>query len=211
MSDVIVTNVRMGTYVISDIGIDVPHGVVVHIPSEKALRSKDLWRGISQRTLFQFHPSAIHKGALMPAQPPEPLPPLPPEPTTYQAPETIVHALTEHNKALTLAVERRDEVLFALVAEQQRQLAEQGKQLAEAVRLLRERPLAGAASTNTTGSVSGLPDVVNGDAPVFIPSTIKPKDVEAHVSVQTEASEGSSVSGAASALRRLRQGGGDSQ
>jgi hypothetical protein len=210
MSDVIVTNVRMGTYVISDIGIDVPHGVVVHIPSEKALRSKDLWRGISQRTLFQFHPSAIHKGALMPVQPPEPLPP-PPEPTVYQAPETLVHALTEHNKALTLAVERRDEVLFALVTEQQRQLAEQGKQLAEAVRLLRERPVSTTAPSNVAGAVPGLPDVVNGDAPVFIPSAIKPKDVESHVNVQTEASEGSSVSGAASALRRLRQGGGDSQ
>lgn len=210
MSDVVVTNVRMGTYVISDIGIDVPHGVVVHIPSEKALRSKDLWRGISQRTLFQFHPSAIHKGALIPVQPPEPLPPPPTEPTAYHAPETLVHALTEHNKALTLAVERRDEVLFALVAEQQRQLTEQGKQLAEAIQLLRERSVTTIAPLTATGVVPGLPDVANGDAPVFIPSAIKPKDVEAHVNVQTEALEGSSVSDAASALRRLRQGG-DSQ
>jgi hypothetical protein len=46
-----------GTHVLEDIGMDVPYGVTVYIPADKAMRSKDLHRAISTRCIFPL-PSA---------------------------------------------------------------------------------------------------------------------------------------------------------
>jgi len=48
-------------------------------------------------------------------------------------------------------------------------------------------------------------DVVDIEVPTFIPSEIKPKNVEAHIEIQSEKSEGSGVADAGAALRRLRK------
>jgi hypothetical protein len=45
------------THVLEDIRMDVPHGVTVIIPGDKAIQSKDLWRAINQKLVFQL-PSA---------------------------------------------------------------------------------------------------------------------------------------------------------
>jgi hypothetical protein len=50
-----------------------------------------------------------------------------------------------------------------------------------------------------------LTEVADGSAPTFLPSQIKPTDVEAHIDIQSEASE-SSVSSTAERLRKLRKG-----
>lgn len=203
MTDIVVTFTRTGTYMIEDIDVAVPHGHIISIPAEKALPSKDLWRAISQRILFQFHPGSIHKGVTTPTTL-DPLP-KPPEPTVYKAPEALVTALHEHGEILREAMELRDASLYAVILAQQDVLDELRKSVEEMKVLLRERPVGVMSRAMSIEMSTG----VSGEAPIFIPSTIKPKDVDdAHVNVQTDSQEGTGVAGAASALRKIRQSGG---
>ena len=48
-------------------------------------------------------------------------------------------------------------------------------------------------------------EVVGGEAPVFIPAEIKPKDAKTSIDAVTRTTEGSSIASAASALRKLRE------
>jgi hypothetical protein len=49
-------------------------------------------------------------------------------------------------------------------------------------------------------------DLVNGDAPTYIPTEIKPTVADKHIEVKSETSAGSGVAGAGAALRKLRKG-----
>lgn len=44
----------VGTQPLADIGMDVPYGREVIIPAEKAARSRDLYKAISQKQIFQL-------------------------------------------------------------------------------------------------------------------------------------------------------------
>jgi len=210
MSDVVVTHVRTGTWLIEDIGIDVPHGVIVTIPADKALQSKDLWRAISQRILFRFHPGPIHKEAPAPSAPvaaPAPLPKLP-DATPYLAPEQIARALSEHGDFLREALDMRDSSLHAVLLSQQETIKSLQDSLRDIMTAVQERTVAAARGHESAAGPARSPDQVSTEVPMFIPSTIKPKDVdEAHVNVQTDAQEGSGVAGASSALRKMKQSG----
>ena len=54
-SDVTVFGVTMGGHFIEDINVHVPQNMTVVIPAEHAMLSHDLWRALSQRTLFRLH------------------------------------------------------------------------------------------------------------------------------------------------------------
>lgn len=201
--DVKVVGVRTGMVLIDDIGVSVPNGVVVSIPAQQALRSKDLYRLISQRMLFQIHPGPIHKAAALPEMPPPP-PPTPNQtvaPTDPSAREALLEA---ELKVLREALDQREHVLFAaLVAAQGRSEAVEQK-LDQVLATLSRQPAVPLAAPNPFPVQTGRAvPIVASDAPLFIPSEIKPRDVEAHVSIESETTD-SNVSGATSALRRLR-------
>ena len=52
--DVRVLGLVAGIHVVEDIGVSVPLGVTVSIPSDRAGMSKDLWRAVGQKKLFQW-------------------------------------------------------------------------------------------------------------------------------------------------------------
>ena len=170
--DTTVFGLVMGTYVIEDIQMDVPHGIAVTIPADKALRSKDLWRGISQRKIFRLgSPSASFNVA---------------PPSVEQ-----MEALRSENQLL------RD-FLTQQAVEYRQALASQEVKMERILTLLAQ------GSNRGLSQEAKHTEAVGGEAPMFIPSKIRPDDVELHMVAQEETSE-SNLADASEALRRLRQ------
>lgn len=184
MNDVRIIGLQMTTVLIEDIAMDVPHGVTVVIPAEKAARSKDLWRLLSQKQLFRLNAGPF-------ADYPNPNPALPNAEVERLQEEKRL--LEEQNRLLRLQLDRQGGKLDAILAALETQrLAPQ---------------IVHVVAPNGTASPSGAPsEVVDAGVPTFIPSQIKPENVESHVEVQSETSEGSGIAGAGEALRRLRKG-----
>ena len=196
VGDVTVVGLDTTTTVLYDIGMDVPHRVVVTIPADKATLSKDLWRAISQRRLFQLHPGIA--GSVQ-----RPLP------ATQTAPDwkwmERCRQLEAENAQLRATIaqleqvprtrsEPKDEAGFAAL---------QAK-LDEVLSTIK------TAGVSTTPGVKSKPaplGVVEVDVPAFIPTEIKPKDIEGRITeVTSETSEASNLGSAASALRKFRKG-----
>lgn len=186
MNDVRVVSLSMTSVLIADIAMDVPSGVTLTIPAEKAAKSKDLWRLLGQKQLFRLNPGPFQDF------------PAPTPPSNAEA-----ERLREENRLL--AEENR------LQAEQNRLLRtmieSQGGKLDKLLGFLEQ---GGRIATTASGSPQAearpTSDVVDEGVPTYIPSQIKPEGVESHVEVQSETSEGSGVSGAQEALRKLRKG-----
>lgn len=181
MSDVTVMGLVMGTHLIADIGMDVPHGVSITIPGELAVRSRDLWLGISQKKLFRLGAGARPSG---PGRPPPPK-------------VTEAEALLARNKLLEAEVETLKGAL-----------GEQGSKLDAILAALAARPQVINTTVIQGGPqtpVRANPDVVGGEAPTFIPSEIKPKNAEVRAEVKTAEAEGAGVSDAGAKLRQLRK------
>ena len=201
MSDIRVIAVKTGMVLIEDIGIDVPYGNVVSIPAEKALRSKDLYRLLSQRMLFQLHAGAVHGPNPLPLAD---FPKLEPSPPVANAESRREGALEQQVSMLRAALEQRETVFVAALMSQQAQFAE----LLQAVRsqpqtvVVQAAPGAGPGTATRQPSPNAMPSM---DAPMFIPSEIKPKDVDARVTIESTSQE-SGVGDATAALRKLRNG-----
>lgn len=162
-----------------DIGYDVPHGVVVHIPTEKANNSKDLWRALSQRRIFR-----LQGGPFTPN-----LAPAGPDPEVERL-RARVGELEAENARLRAELGQRVEPAAA------------GK-LDEILRLLQGGGpgVSGLVVRAAAPVPTGVVDVV---VPAFVPSTTRGEVSEARVEVEETAAEGGGVSDARSALRRLR-------
>jgi hypothetical protein len=190
MNDVRVVSLIMHPIFIEDISISVPQGATVNIPAARASKSKDLWRLINQKQLFRLNqgPGADHPHA----------PPLPPPPALSNAEN---ERLREEKRVL----EEQNQLL------RQTLLAQGGKLdtilgLLESGRLVAAVPVPQAAPSAPT-KVNGVDyGVVDAGVPTFIPSEIKPRNVESHITeVKAVTSEGSGVAGAGEALRKLRR------
>jgi hypothetical protein len=177
MSDVRVVGLNMHTVLIADIGIDVPNRATVVIPSAKASKSKDLWRLINQKQLFRLGSGPM---TTAPAPPP--------------APSPAEEQLREENRLLA----EQNAIL-------RQNLTNQGSKLDTILGLLES----GAVGVPQQLTAARPPQVNHGvvdhGVPTFIPSEIKPRDVETHIEVQAETSEGSGVADAMAALRKLRR------
>jgi len=176
-ADVHVYGLSMTTIHIADIGMDVVGGTTVVIPAAKASRSKDLWRLIAQKQLFRLGSGPIPDGRA-PLQPTAP-------PADARVLEENRH-LAEQNRLLRQAIEAQGGKLDAILG----MLASGG------VPAL--RPPEAAAKPAT--------DLVEIETPTYIPSEIKPQNVESHVEVQSATTEGTGVADAGAALRKLRRG-----
>jgi hypothetical protein len=176
--NVVVFGLRTPTCILHDLGIDVPHGVSVAIPGDRAYESKDLWRAIGQKHLFRLNPGS-HGGPGVP-------PPIPaPEPKVVPK----VPSLEEENKALKEA------------------LVDQAKKLDSILTLLQSVGASIPASPAVTLAPVSRPQVVASEVPTFIPSSITPENSEMRIEAKRGESDDGAVSGAAGKLRELRQKG----
>ncbi len=198
--DITVISLVSGPHLIEDIGVTCVPGVLVTIPGAQTLISKDLHRGISSKALAvvpQPNPNLRVKALA----------------EVTQLKDSLAQALTQSE-----ALVQRNVFLETLCSELQVQVqglkdevatleAKEGK--LDAILAAVNKPQVVTqlvtAETPKNGLVHLPPsEVVGGEAPVFIPSTIKSDKVEGErVSVQEETSE-SSVSAAANKLRKLR-------
>jgi hypothetical protein len=171
------------TVVLHDIQMDVPFEATVEIPSEKALVSKDLWRAISSKQLFQLSKS-------------------PNQISMSTEPE-----LREQIRQLTAENEDLRSKLLAKHAEVD------GLKLQQATldSILTRLSNVPTVHPTVTATVEGTPSggawrVVDNSAPMFIPTTIMPEGAESHIeTTKTEADTG--VSGAQNKLRQLKSKG----
>jgi len=182
MSDVQVVGLVPETVSLADIGMDVPHGIVVRVPADKASNSKDLWRAINQHRIFRLMAGPI---AVVPAAAPAPV-----------ADSRLVE------------VERENAELRAALALKGQELQAERARMDEVLTLLRGLGVPMAGHIMAVPRVTAAPkpsDVVEIETPTFIPSTIKGDMSDSRVTVEEGGSEGGSVSDARSALRRLRR------
>lgn len=202
-----VVGLVMGMHLIEDIKVAVPFKVSVHITAEQMHRSKDLWRAISQKKIFQLSGNRSFPNTGL-------------KPSAQKGVDTArIVALEKENKTLKQKLEQerqRNGGLQDLLAGLQAQLAGFQKALGriESLPALSQQPVMvqGAQMAPVASSAPAVApsEAVGGEAPLFIPSEIAPKDAEANIQIADDTSTDSKVSSAASRLKQLRkqQGGG---
>lgn len=178
--DVTVVGTVMGSHVIEDIGYTVPQGIVVTIPADIALRSKDLWRALSQNQLLRLHNGPINL-------PPRQAPPPPP----------IEVPITPQTEQLLEAIKRER----AENQDLRRALADQTGVLKQILGAIQQGTLPQRAAAATKAAHK---DASESDAPTFIPSEITPKDAWSRIAPQSDEQQADNVTDAASKLRTLR-------
>ncbi len=192
--DITVFGLATGTYLIEDIRMDVPCGTQVTIPAEMALRSKDLWRGINQRQLFQISAR------------PNVVPPVASGNVAVQAElqERAKRLEVENNDLRRRLLDQQTEADRQQRMTQQT-LAEQTAQMATIIKMLGSGGFVTSGVISSGKQVVATEDYVSGDAPTFIPGTITPDKADARIETTEASVENASVTGAADKLRTLRQ------
>lgn len=207
VGDVTVVGLDVSTVILGDIGMDVPHQVVVRIPVDLATRSKDLWRAVNQRRLFQLHAGSARQLVVRPTVPPS---------TGVEKWQEKCRALETENATLRNRItDLEQEVVRLQTANPSPVVASASApdtRLDEILTLLRTGvqvvpPVGSNRPTPTPTTTSPSLGVVDVEVPAFIPSEIKPKGIEGRIAeVQSETSENSNLGSAASALRKFRKG-----
>jgi hypothetical protein len=191
-ADIRVVGLVAGTHLIEDISRDVPYGMVVVIPADMALASKDLWRAINQKFLYRL-PSIPNTQQVAPMTDQE-----------KQRLERYARELESH--VLRLQSENQ-ELKEQLKAWQDKSDAIMAGKLDSILAMLQAGvPVQGGAVVRGNDSSQKTIPLVDGSAPTFLPSEIRSKDLEARIDVQPESSS-SGVSEAAERLRKMRNKG----
>lgn len=200
MSDMTVVGMVGGMHVIEDIRVAVPFKIAVNITPEQVLRSKDLHRDIQQKKILQLNG---HRAFPVPS---------PHAPQKDNGAFVRIGMLEKENKELRrklLEAERRNQGLQDLLGGLQAQLG--GFQAAlgriESLPGLANPVVVQAAPVAASAPVAAAPvsEAVGGEAPLFIPGEIAPKDAQANIKVADETSTTSNVSAATSKLKELRR------
>ena len=196
IGDITVLGMTMGQHILEDIGVSVPQGMLVTIPADVAMLSKDLWLAISQKQIFRIHAGTT--AFVMPSKEAEP-----------------VRALVDQNQQLQQALtdqHARGSVAMDQLRIQGEQLKLQGEQLKLQGELLKAllqngapRWTPGAPAQGPAPSSQATVQMPSEDAPTFIPMTIKPDDVVVRIEAKIEEAEGSDIANNRSKLRKLRQ------
>lgn len=180
--DVVVLGLVSPSHFLTDIQTEVPHMGQVVISGEKAIHSKDLWRAISSRQIYQLNTLPnLSRSAMS---------------STLEA--------DLRGRIAELEVENR--VLKATILESQStqkptvDYTAQQEKLDAILRMVSNPGFSAASNLRPISS-----DQVKDEPLLFIPSTITPVDAETRIESKTEESESSGVSGAASKLRDMRK------
>lgn len=191
IGDVTVVGLDTSTVVLLDIGMDVPHRVVVTVPADRATVSKDLWRAISQRRLFQLHAGPATQAPVRPVAPP----------VASDAWQSKCRVLEAENAQLRSRVAELEAHVCPVVP-----TSDSTGKLDEILALLHSGKAVVTAGQAPAARAEQR-GVVEVDVPAFIPTEIKPKDIEGRMAeVQSETSEATNLGSAASALRKFRRG-----
>lgn len=208
VGDVTVVGLDPTTTVLRDIRMDVPHRVVVTIPADLATISKDLWLAISQRRLFQLHAGATGPNPVRPTLAPSVIHETWQDRCRYLESENaqLKAALQQNEPKTVQVIHETVPVSPAIPAEKLEKL----EMLDEILSLLKSGALTvaapAAATSRAVSPTVRTTAVVDVDVPAFIPTEIKPKDVEGRiVEVQSETSTSSTLGSAANALRQFRK------
>lgn len=194
-----VVGLVMGMHVIADIQVAVPFRIMTHITAEQMHRSKDLWRDIQQKKIFQL----TGRRSVAPNRP-----------VMQATPDmTRIGELEKENRELRrqlASAEQRNQGLQDLLAGLQGQLAGFQKALGRIENLpgLAQPVVMQAVPQGFSApvaAVSAPTEAVGGDAPLFIPSEITPKGAETNIKVASDTEKNSNVSSAASRLKELRR------
>jgi hypothetical protein len=183
--DVRVFGLVTPTHVLEDICMDVPHGREVVIPADKANRSRDLYRAISQKCVFK-------------------LPDLPPP--AHVAPVTYLRddVLQERNHHL----ETRNKHLEEENAQLREALKEALSQRTQLDAILAAVHNVKIPTVMVAGQAAApRTDVADGTAPQFIPEEIAPKDAAVRIDRVAQEADSAGISDAAAKLRKMRKGG----
>ena len=179
-SDVIVFGGTMGGHFIEDINVHVPQNMTVVIPAEQAIRSHDLWRALSQRTLFRLHHGP------------------PPGPMTMPALVTASIDVSAQSRELQETLAEQKELTAAL----RKQMAEQSALLETLVHALAQVQ----GQTAQVSSSEPRRDKASAqDVPTFIPATIKPENAETRINANMGEAEDSGLAESRSRLRNFRK------
>lgn len=179
LGDIRVIGLVAGTHVLEDISRDVPYGVTVTIPGELAVRSKDLWRAISQKCVFQL-PSAS-----------------PPQQFSTSSGRGHLEAQV---KELSLQVQTLANENRSLRESLQSSSQTYSQKLDTILSALQNK----AIFVDRGVIPVSLDEVADSTAPVFIPSKIRPEDVSVRIDVQGEIVK-SDVASVAEQVRKVRK------
>lgn len=184
--DVTVLGMAMGVFHVEDIGVMVPQGVVVTIHARDALRSKDLWRAISQNILFRLKTGPNEMLVDRP----------------QQQELKRIEVLEDQNESLKAAFEeqkvRNDELLRAM-QEQHVLLKALMDRISTGVPTVPKSP----SYVRPIDSSPACPVVETVEIPMFVPSVIKPENVSTRIGkIENEVED--TLNDAQSKLRKMR-------
>lgn len=184
-----VTKTSTGTMFLQDIKVYVSHREPVYIPANQALNSRDLYRALNTKEIFQLLSTLPQQGA---ASPPEDL-------------KNV--SLEMENRVLRDQLARSQQQGVALQSSMSSLQQQMGELLTIAKRI-DESPKITVAQTAGVAATAGLvvTEAVGGEVPMFLPDTIVPTDATIHLQIQQSSSNSDKVSAAASKLREMRRG-----
>lgn len=207
-------------FLIEDISIIVPKGNATTIPAAKVVTSKDLYRGLSQGMLFQLNRNSLLHLARNEPQSDE----LEALKRICEVAHNAKEMLQAENEALKSKIAEQKTQIEALQSSNNRagaailHLQAQVKTYTDAevtgkavddkleaiLTAVKERP---TVVNNVVGgrSVAKETEVVGGDVPHFIPSSIRQEGGTDRISVREETTEGSSVAAASKQLKRMNK------
>jgi FtsZ-binding cell division protein ZapB len=192
-ADITVMGLVEGIHILEDIQIGVPKGVVVTIPADLAYRSRDLWRALSQRVIFQVAGSPSPNRPVVPYQ-------------------QEIDELKKKNLALQGQIEvLRGEVQTLRVDNESLRNEntghrEQRGKLDEILSLVKGGLIGTLVATNSGQSTKAVSSVIDAGVPLFIPDSIRPKDVQTdNMTVEKDSSAASSVTDASSKLKSFKR------
>lgn len=208
--DMVVCGV-IGDVILDDIHFSVPKGHAVTIPADLVVRSTDLHRQLSQGAIFQLNKNSLLRLKLPRAEEPVPVPEVAVElGVENESLRAENGRLQAENGRLQGDVGRLQGEVAKLKKELLDAKSSSGKlegRLDEIMTLLKDRPatvIQQVVGQNGTKSSTSEPN--EGAAPTFIPSQIRPENVDAsRISVQEKSAEAGGISQAASALRKLKE------
>lgn len=206
--DIVVCAVSVDV-VIEDISCNVPRQVPVTIAGDRASKSKDLWRYLSQGTLFRLDIRNVPQRSL--AVVPEVVQDSNLVGQTVALSEEVsqLRSTLSLNKAAYENSLRRlqdENVRLRLELDEERVKSTQLTKLDDILGLLQKQPVR-SVLVMPQSAPSAQDSPVDDSAPKYIPSQIKSDAViEGGTTVQESRSDGGSVSSASKALRDRRKG-----
>lgn len=191
--DIRVIGMVGGTHVIEDLQVDVPYRSLVVIPEDQALMSKDLWRAISQGCLMQLNSAPYPTGAAM---------------VVPDADKARLELYCAELEGHLVRLQNENDTLKRQLDNGASEQAAKLDAILTAIQAgIKVVPMLGSALPHTHAAVVPVVSEVDGSAPTFLPAEIVPRDIDARINIQGEASTSEAVSDAADRLRRMRKSG----